>query len=105
MKSRIMYIECKAGELIGQGRIGRVTFSKSGKTIYYAGKQFRSLKGDGFKSNYYDVETGEDYWISGCKRDGSDGLYGGQAAVIDAPVENELRNRRHYGAHGINLPT
>jgi len=35
MKSRIMYIESKAGGLTGPARIGRVTFSKSGATIYY----------------------------------------------------------------------
>lgn len=59
MKSRIMYIECKAGSLTGDARIGRVTFSKTGKTIYYKGRIFQSLKGRGFKSNYYDVETGD----------------------------------------------
>jgi hypothetical protein len=24
------------------------------------------------KANYFEVETGEEYWISGCKEDGSD---------------------------------
>lgn len=74
--SRIMYIECKAGELIGSPRIGRVSFSRTGSTIYYRGQRFRSLKGDGFKSNYFDVDTGENYWISGPKRNGADRLYG-----------------------------
>jgi hypothetical protein len=32
-----MYIERKAGELIGTASIGRVTFSKTGKTVYYKG--------------------------------------------------------------------
>lgn len=85
---RIMYIECKAGELIGEARIGRVTFSKTGRTLYYQDKKFQSLKGAGFKSNYYDVDTGEDYWISGPKRRGGDGLYGGNA-VIDEDVREE----------------
>src|SRR5688500_13777708 len=74
---RIMYIECKAGGLTGDARIGRVTFSKTGRTLYYRGQTFQSLKGRGFKSNYYCVETGEDYWISGPKRRGGDALYGG----------------------------
>ncbi|HEV6967177.1 hypothetical protein [Roseateles sp.] len=52
MKQRIMYIESKAGGLTGPARIGRVTFSKSGTTIYYQGKAFQSLRGGGFKSNY-----------------------------------------------------
>jgi hypothetical protein len=41
---RIMYIECKAGSLIGNGRIGRVTFSKTGSTIYYRGQTFQSSR-------------------------------------------------------------
>lgn len=44
---RIMYIECKAGQLTGPGRIGRVTFSKTGRTLYYRGKRFQSVKGLG----------------------------------------------------------
>src|SRR5262245_24993380 len=87
---RIMYIECKAGGLTGNARIGRVTFSKTGRTLYYGGQTFQSLKGAGFKSNYYCVETGEDYWISGPKRRGGDALYGGSTPIeIDEDVREE----------------
>jgi hypothetical protein len=87
---RIMYIECKAGGLTGPARIGRVTFSQTGRTLYYRGQKFQSLKGAGFKSNYYDVETGEDYWISGPKRNGGDALYGGNTPIeIDDDVREE----------------
>jgi len=87
---RIMYIERKAGSLTGPARIGRVTYSKSGRTLYYGGHRFQSLKGAGFKSNYYDVDTGEDYWISGPKRNGGDALYGGRAPIqIDEDVREE----------------
>ena len=55
MRSRIMYIESKAGELTGPARIGRITFSKTGATLYYKGQAFQSLKGSGFKSNYRDI--------------------------------------------------
>lgn len=55
-----MYIEYKGDGLAGTARIGRVTFSKTGSTLYYDGKKLRSLKG-GYKANYYDVETGENY--------------------------------------------
>jgi len=90
MKSRIMYIECKAGGLTGPARIGRVTFSKTGKTIYYQGRTFQSLKGAGFKSNFYDIATGEDYWISGPRKDGADRLYGERTGVeIDPDVRLE----------------
>jgi hypothetical protein len=90
MKSRIMYIESKAGGLTGPARIGRVAFSKTGATLYYAGKSFRSLKGAGFKSNYFEVESGEHYWISGPRKDGRDSLYATSVPpVIDADVHEE----------------
>jgi len=54
MKSRILYIECKEESLSGgTAHIGRVTFSKSGKSLRYGNKTFRSLKGQGFKANYF----------------------------------------------------
>ena len=85
-----MYIECKEGGLTGAARIGRVTFSKTGRTLYYGGQTFQSLKGAGFKSNYYCVETGEDFWISGPKRRGGDALYGGSLPIeIDEDVREE----------------
>lgn len=90
MKSRIMYMENKASGLTGPARIGRVAFSKSGSTLYYNGQSFRSLKGSGFKANYYDVATGEHYWISGCKKDGSDRLYGERLSTeVDEDVREE----------------
>lgn len=90
MKTRIMYVERKAGSLTGPARIGRVTFSKTGKTLSYRGQTFQSLKGGGFKSNYVDVASGEDYWISGCRRDGADRLYGESAPVeVDDDVREE----------------
>lgn len=60
-KTRIMYIECKSGGLVGPARIGRVTYSKSGKSLTYDGKTFGSLGGQGFKANYYEEETGDHY--------------------------------------------
>ena len=90
MRTRIMYIERKAGELTGPARIGRVSFSKTGKSLYYRGQTFQSLKGYGFKANYYDVETGDDYRISGCRKAGVDRLYGKRQPVeIDDDVREE----------------
>jgi hypothetical protein len=88
--SRIMYIERKSGGLVGEARIGRVTFSRTGCTLYYKDQCFQSLKGAGFKSNYANVDSGEDYWISGPKRDGCDRLYGERLPVeIDDDVREE----------------
>ncbi|MEM8892439.1 MAG: 1-deoxy-D-xylulose-5-phosphate synthase, partial [Bacteroidota bacterium] len=73
---RIMYIEYKGDGLVGEARIGRVKFSKTKKSIHYRGKTYKTLSGSGFKSNYFDVETRAYYWISGCRKDGKDRLYG-----------------------------
>lgn len=83
MNSRIMYIELKVDGVTGPSRIGRVTFSKTGKTVYYRDKTFQSCDGRGFKCNYFDVDTQEGYWISGCKRNGRDRLYPGTTEIDD----------------------
>ena len=72
---RIMYIENKSSGLQGPGRIGWVTFSQSGRSMYYGGKQLHKTR-SGYKYNCHDVETGERYWVSGPRKDGRDTLYG-----------------------------
>jgi hypothetical protein len=87
---RIMYIESKATGLSGPARIGRVSFSKTRRTIYYRGDAFRSLNGGGFKANYFKVDIGEPYWISGPRKDGADRLYGERVPVeVDEDVREE----------------
>lgn len=89
-RSKIMYIEDKSSGLEGDARIGRVFFSKSGKTLYYNGLRFRSLKGSGFKANYFETDSGNHYWISGPRKDQNDRLYGGNQGVqIDSDVYEE----------------
>lgn len=89
MPPRIMYIEDKSAGLEGPGRIGRVRFSRTGRSIYYGGRTFQRLGGQGFKANYFDVETGAEFWISGCKRRGGDRLYGRGIVEIDEDVREE----------------
>ena len=75
-KTKIMYIEPKFDDISNlDAWIGLVVLSKTGKTLTYRGQQFQSLKGIGYKSNYYDIEDGSRYWISNCRKDGNDGLY------------------------------
>ncbi len=83
-----MYIERKAGDVTGEARIGRVEFSKTGRTMYYDGKEFIKTK-SGYKYNCIETTSNEEYWISGCKRDGSDALYSRQATPIDEDVQEE----------------
>jgi hypothetical protein len=86
-----MYIEEKPGGLRGSARIGRVRTSKRGSTLYYGEQVFQKIKGaGGLKANYFDVESGDEYWISGCKKDGSDRLYNEADPVhIDEDVRDE----------------
>ena len=89
-RSRIMYIEDKSSGLEGDARVGRVYFSKSGKTLYCRGRKFQSLKGMGFKANYYDIDNGDEFWISGPRKDKNDRLYGGNQGVeIDEDIKEE----------------
>lgn len=87
MKTRIMYIEQKDDGINGPARIGRVTFSKSGRSLYYRSQHFHALRG-GFKANYIDVESRVEYWIRGCKKRGGDRLYPG-LIEIDPDVREE----------------
>jgi hypothetical protein len=88
-KTRIMYIENKSEGLDGPARIGRVTFSKSGRSIHYGGRTFRKI-GSGYKYNHIAEDNGDHFWISGPRKDGADRLHSISKPVeIDADVESE----------------
>ena len=89
-----MYIEHKPGGAgdSGPARIGRVRFSKRGRTLYYGDKAFQSLKGMGIGGNYAELATGEEYWISAPRSRSlaSTVLETVIAAVPNAPASNPL---------------
>ncbi len=89
-KTRIMYIEDKSEGLNGPARIGRVTLSKSGRSVHYQGRTFSKV-GDGYKYNHVAVDNGDHFWISGPRRDGADRLNPGSTmpVEIDADVAEE----------------
>ncbi len=91
MQSRIMYIERKTDGLRGVGRIGFVEFSKSGKTLYYAGRVLIPATGYPLKANYFDQDSHEDFWVSGAKLDGNDSLFSIEVE-IDENVREEYWN-------------
>lgn len=90
-ESRVMYIENKNGDVFGaDARIGRVTFSKSGLSIYYRELTFKKLKGGGISGNYYEESSGDEYWISGIKKDGGNVHWAESATVaIDEDAQEE----------------
>lgn len=97
---RVMWIEHKVGDgLAGPARIGWVTVKDRGKRLEYKYQIFRSLRGSGFKSNYYETHTREEYWISGCRKDGRDALYSTTAEIDDDALEEYWVNIRSQPAN------
>jgi hypothetical protein len=87
---RVMYVENKDADLFGaDARIGWVTFSKTGKTVYYKDKVLKRATGGGISGNHYDELTGEEYWVSGVKRRGSNTHWaeGGNVAIDDDALD------------------
>jgi len=72
MKSEIKYIELKTGGHSGPAWIGLVSYSKSGRTVYFNGKAFQRIGSARVRGNFYDIESMEEYWISGVKKDLTD---------------------------------
>ena len=92
MKSRIVYLELKTHrgghDDNGPAWITKVTFSKTGKTIYWRGKKLQRAKM--IYGNHRDANTGEECWISGPKKDGQDRYpWAGEKIRIDPDVRKE----------------
>ena len=93
-----MYVERKAGALTGDAWIGRASFSKTGRTVYFHGLELQRLATGGYKANHYDVATGDHYWVSGPKRKGDDRLYGERVPVY---VDEDVRGDYWVGIRGL----
>ena len=89
--SSLRYIELKTGfNDNGPAWIGRVRLSRSTQTVYFNGKAFKRTAGGGAPGNYYDLETGDGYWISGVKKDGQDRHWAGSGKItIEAAAVEE----------------
>lgn len=84
---RVMYVENKDGDIDGvNGRIGWVTFSQSGRSVYYRGRTFKRSGGQGIRGNFYDEATGEEYWVSGVKKRGLNQHW---AEPIDVEIDSD----------------
>jgi len=89
--SQIMYLELKTGyNDNGPAWIGKVKYSKSGQTVYFNGRALKRIGGQGIAGNQRDYETGDEYWISGVKKDGNDRHWAGSGKTkIDQKVVDE----------------
>ncbi len=102
---RIMYVELKSDHSdSGPAWIGRVRFSKTGLTVHYRGLTL--ARQQGVSGNHVDIATGDEYWVSGVKRDGKDRHWAGRGPVhvdpdvldeylqmVDGPVAARVRRR------------
>lgn len=91
---RVMWIENKSQGIVGPARIGWVEVKSGGKKLVYGNQAFLSLRGAGFKANFYDSDTHDEYWISGCRRDGTNALYNTDVEVDDDALEEYWVNIR-----------
>lgn len=89
MQRVLKFLELKSGYADnGPSWIAKVGVSKSGRTVYFNGKALK--RGQGFAANHFDLETGEEWWISGVKKDGFDRHWAGSGKVsIEASVIEE----------------
>lgn len=88
-----MYVESKGDDIDGaHGRIGWVTFSKSGQTVYYRDKVLKKINGGGVSGNFYEQTTGQEFWVSGVKRTGSNAHWAKSIKVaVDDDALHEYR--------------
>ena len=97
-KTRVMYIEQKtAGNRYlgdrGPAVIGEVSFSRTGTTIYFQGLAFKRIPKGGICGNHRRVDNGDEYWISGVKKRGSNRHWagGGPVQVVTGRQSNLVR--------------
>ena len=89
MKTDIVYVEIEnEANHDGKAWIGKCFFSKTKQTIYFNGNVYRKSKG--FSSNYFDIESGNGFWISGVKKNGTDRHKFGKGLIeIDESIIEE----------------
>jgi len=94
MEPEIMYIAClDPGGRTQWARIGRVGFSKTGKTLRYAD---RELRGEG-QPWYRDVRTGEQFHVQHARADGLDRSEGRKRGGFPVEIDDDVREE--YWTH------
>ena len=91
MRKRVMYVELKSGfGHSGPAWIGRVRLSKTGHTIYSRGRQLARIRGGGISGNHFDVDTDQEFWVSGVKKNRQDRHRAGSGPVtVDSDAADE----------------
>lgn len=79
-----MFVQLKTGHGIDKGPcwISMVRFNRSWRTAYWHGRTLRRRPGMS-DANFYDLTTGELYWVSGPHRDRADTRYSNVTPTVD----------------------
>jgi hypothetical protein len=87
-RAEIMYIAAlgAANSETLWARIGRVRFSKTGRTVYYDGRQLRGSQGD-----YGDWNTRERFHIRPARADGLDPSEGRKRGSFRVEIDDDVR--------------
>jgi len=76
----LKYLELKSGYSDnGPAWVAKVGMSKSGRTLYFNGRALK--RAQGISGNHVDLETGDEYWVSNVKKDGTDRHWAGSGKV------------------------
>ena len=79
----LRYIELKSGQGDrGPAWIARVKMSRTGTTVYFDDRALKRLRGGGVSGNFFDLESGEEFWVSGVKKNGEDRHWAGSGKVL-----------------------
>mgnify|MGYP001803159276 CR=1 FL=1 len=89
MKKEIIYVEKTNGyNHDEEAWIGYGLFNRTRKTIYFNGRVFG--KGRSRVGNFLDIKTGEEFWVSGVKKNGQDRHWTGKGKInIDESAMQE----------------
>lgn len=81
--TRIMNVQLKAGHGLDQrlAWISNVRCSKTWQTAYWHARTL--ARWQAFDSKFYELDTKEDFWLSGSKRDRTDARYSSAQPSVD----------------------
>lgn len=92
-----MLVERKDGPRTEAASIGRVSFSKTEKTLYYRGMSLQATRVKAGRTCYEDVISGDSYQVAAARKDGSDvQACKGLAVEIDENAREEYWNSIRY---------
>ena len=92
-----MLVERKDGPRTEAASVGRVSFSKTEKTLYYRGMSLQAVRVKGGKTCYEDLISGDSYHAAAARKDGSDVLAcAGVVVEIDDNARDEYWGSIRY---------